>query len=221
MRYPNEAIRMQDVTLINWSDEWSRESAVIIYLLRDPRTGEPAYLGRSMKGLKSAIGHWRHDHIMGSKRPVNVWLVELMDEGLIPQVEVVEVLNDGWKRTHTTIEDNRLDGELRELERAHIKRFRRLGFDMKNVTDGGERGARREFKKRKQTKFGPKPDGGYYGVSTRRPRRDGSSRYRVTLYSGKFRRHEFVDGFEEAVELRKKWEAEARALGGVSPQHND
>jgi DNA-binding XRE family transcriptional regulator len=61
-------------------------SQFLIYGLRDPRTDEYRYIGKSSSGLIRAQSHLTYSHNEG----VNLWVHELRGENLLPFVDVFE-----------------------------------------------------------------------------------------------------------------------------------
>lgn len=96
-------------------------ASVYIYSLIDPRDDEVKYVGKT-KDLAERL----KSHLKDAKRsntPKNAWLLKLRRLGLKPQVEVLEEVAES-------------DWEL--AERRWIRKFRREGCFLKNVSDGGE-----------------------------------------------------------------------------------
>jgi DNA-binding XRE family transcriptional regulator len=58
----------------------------LIYGLRCPKTDEYRYIGKSSSGLRRAKSHLTFSH----NESVNVWVMELRDDGLAPLIDVLE-----------------------------------------------------------------------------------------------------------------------------------
>lgn len=86
-----------------------------IYGLVDPETQELRYVGKTRVGMKRALA----EH---SARCRN-WIRKLKRRGLVQEVVVLEETD-----------------ELDEAERRLISLFRRLGYSLTNIADGGEGG---------------------------------------------------------------------------------
>lgn len=67
----------------------------LIYSLRDPRTDEIRYIGKSTSGLQRPLVHFKHSH----NKKVNDWMTELRNENLIPHIDILEELSE-WKYLH-------------------------------------------------------------------------------------------------------------------------
>jgi group I intron endonuclease len=99
-------------------------SKFLIYALCEPDTGAIRYIGKSSSGLKRARAHEYAGNLKRSKGLCRNWIVSLHNKGLRPLAEVVEY--------HTNHAD------LIEAEKFYISYFRSLGFNLTNMTDGGE-----------------------------------------------------------------------------------
>lgn len=96
----------------------------VVYGLYDPRTNELRYVGKTTYGVYRRMrGHYRSARI-GRNTYVAHWLTNLRRDGLAPTVRILdtclfpELLND--------------------LERDWIRRARKQGARLTNLTDGGE-----------------------------------------------------------------------------------
>jgi hypothetical protein len=93
-----------------------------IYAFRDPRTGEARYVGVACD-MRKRFAHHKHLALHGDQTHKATWLRSLFAEGLIPDVDILEVVPaDAWM----------------EAERKWISHFRAEGCDLTNLTDGGE-----------------------------------------------------------------------------------
>jgi len=96
----------------------------LIYALLDPDTKDIRYVGKTRKGLRQRLG----DHISLAQRGKGTykynWIRELMSHGRIPEIVILEVVPDGedWKA----------------YEQKWIGRGRESGWQLTNLTDGGE-----------------------------------------------------------------------------------
>jgi DNA-binding XRE family transcriptional regulator len=87
----------------------------IIYGLKDPRTDEYKYVGKSVNGIKRAESHLAHSH----NPLVNEWINELKTENYLPEVIILEnVVN--WT-------------ELIDKEKYWIGKLLNENFDLYNV----------------------------------------------------------------------------------------
>jgi DNA-binding XRE family transcriptional regulator len=87
----------------------------IIYGLKDPRTDEIKYVGKSMQGIKRAKSHLVHSH----NPLVNEWINELKMDNYLPDVIILEnVLN--WT-------------ELLDKEKYWIGKLLDEDFDLFNI----------------------------------------------------------------------------------------
>jgi hypothetical protein len=94
----------------------------LIYLLRDPRSGEPRYVGKSTSGI-----HRPRAHIVSPscKQPyLYNWVNSLKSVGMEPEILVIE------RVPHPMF--------LPELEKYWIATLRQSGYRLVNLTDGGE-----------------------------------------------------------------------------------
>lgn len=95
-----------------------------IYDLRDPRTGEVRYVGKTVLPLSRRLT----SHISAAKgrshRRVCRWIRSLLDVGLVPMIHALEVVPAG--------------GDWAEREAHFIGFYRSRGCDLTNHTDGGE-----------------------------------------------------------------------------------
>jgi DNA-binding XRE family transcriptional regulator len=62
----------------------------IIYGLKDPRTDEYKYVGKSTNGIERANSHLTHSH----NPLVNEWIIELKTDNYVPFVVVLENVSD-------------------------------------------------------------------------------------------------------------------------------
>jgi group I intron endonuclease len=95
---------------------------ITLYQLRDPRTNEIRYVGKTVN-LKE---RWRR-HIRDAKQGKtslhrSAWIKQLLDLGFKPILEEIEIVTQS---------------EWQERERYWIKEYRSRGYDLTNVCDGG------------------------------------------------------------------------------------
>jgi hypothetical protein len=93
----------------------------LIYVLVDPRSGLPRYIGRSSCGIRRLAQHLKYattEHTYKSR-----WICGLLSQGLAPTIQVIEVCPDS--------------SSLSDLERKWIAKYRADGHQLTNLTDGG------------------------------------------------------------------------------------
>lgn len=95
--------------------------ATRIYVLRDPRTNEVRYVGKTVKSLAERLsGHINHAGRV--KSPRGSWIISLAQQGLTPIIEEIEVAGDNWA----------------DRERYWIAHYRSTTGKLTNICDGGE-----------------------------------------------------------------------------------
>lgn len=94
---------------------------ISIYVLLDPVTGEPRYVGLT-RNLPRRISQYRYK---AHSSRLDRWVKKLKREGMFPVPRLIETTDDPDRATH--------------VERRWIRRLRRR-FDLMNHTDGGEIG---------------------------------------------------------------------------------
>lgn len=95
--------------------------ATKIYVLRDPRTNEIRYVGKTVKPLNDRLA----SHINDSKTKKSHrgrWIASLLKIGLSPIIEMIETCGDNWA----------------ERERFWIAHYRAATEKLTNECDGGE-----------------------------------------------------------------------------------
>lgn len=91
-----------------------------IYSLIDPITNEIKYIGKADKPFKRYKSHIR---IKNTKKRKDAWIKSLLDQGLKPKVEIIdEIPETEWKF----------------WEKYWISQFLTWGFNLYNLTEGGE-----------------------------------------------------------------------------------
>lgn len=99
----------------------------LIYILIDPKTNLVRYVGQTSKKLEKRLS----SHINKAKNTPNktthknTWIKSLISENLKPIIELVEVVSDS---------------EWKEKEKYYIKKYKELGFDLLNLSEGGDSG---------------------------------------------------------------------------------
>lgn len=107
-----------------WSSMYEPESNFIVYGLVDPRTGDLRYVGKSSIGMKRPR---EHQIACGRKAKTHnaKWLRELWADGeRVPMVLVLEECDS--------------DAQVLAREIVLIALFREAGFNLTNITDGGD-----------------------------------------------------------------------------------
>ena len=108
-----------------------------IYTLNHPLTNEIRYVGQTCQELKSRLK--KHLYCINNKKDRSHrrnWIKSLLDMNLCPKIVLIE---------------ENLDKEKCDiLEKEYIKKFKELGLNLLNMTDGGEGSI--GFKHTKETK---------------------------------------------------------------------
>ncbi len=117
---------------------------VSIYSLSDPRSGAVRYIGKTNNNLTTRLtGHIKDVKRCSHKNAQ--WINGLLKHGLKPIIDLVDTVpEENWQ----------------EEESFYINYFKYLGFNLLNMTDGGESGTGRVLKDdpyffRKQLKDNP------------------------------------------------------------------
>ncbi len=94
---------------------------VYIYSLKDPRDYQIKYIGKASdvnKRYKQHIENYTNQKSLKSS-----WVLSILRSGLLPILEIVEICDESkWQ----------------EREQYWIKYYKELGFDLKNMTNGGD-----------------------------------------------------------------------------------
>jgi hypothetical protein len=99
---------------------------MIVYVLLDPRTHEPRYVGKSFRSAHRRLRRHLAPCYLKGKNHKERWVRLLLKADLEPVIEVLE------KCCSAT--------ELKEAERFHIAYLRGLGARLTNTTPGGDGG---------------------------------------------------------------------------------
>jgi len=97
----------------------------IIYTLSDPITKEVKYIGKTKSSLKYRLSQHIHDSLNnGTGTHKKAWIKGLLLKGLLPSIEILDVvkINMCWKN----------------LEQYWIAQFKAWGYDLVNMTAGGD-----------------------------------------------------------------------------------
>lgn len=99
---------------------------IIIYTLADPNTGEIKYVGKTSKTLEERIvTHIRDAKYKQQSNKRLSWIKKLLNNNLIPKIEEIEIIDEKFGN---------------EIEIYWISQFRAWGFNLKNMTEGGDGG---------------------------------------------------------------------------------
>lgn len=92
-----------------------------IYVLIDPRNNDVRYVGRTIQTLDNRLK--KHLRAIYKSHRVN-WIKSLTLEKVIPIIELICEVNDFE--------------ECKKMERFYIDKYRKDGYDLVNMTDGGD-----------------------------------------------------------------------------------
>lgn len=98
-------------------------SKYLVYALKDPRTQEIRYIGKSSIGLKRPKKH-KNSSELKKKTHKTYWIKSLISLGLMYEIEVLEECSS--------------EEQVMQQEMYWIKFHRDIGTDLTNLTDGGE-----------------------------------------------------------------------------------
>jgi hypothetical protein len=93
-----------------------------IYVLKDPRTDEIRYVGKTVKTLQGRLNVHMSNARSGHLRHCARWIRGLLLVGLQPVIEEIELVTDDWGRR----------------ERFWISHYKAAGCNLTNHTEGGE-----------------------------------------------------------------------------------
>lgn len=100
-----------------------QENKYLIYALKDPRTNEIRYVGKSSSGMHRPKQHMT-PHSLKKNDHKNNWIKVLLSLDLSPVIEILEILGDAVN--------------LYERERHYVAHYKALNCNLTNLTDGGE-----------------------------------------------------------------------------------
>jgi hypothetical protein len=106
-----------------WVEPAGRMREHTLYALRDPRTQEVRYIGKTVNPKERLKGHLASARL-GHPQHIHRWIRRLLTDGLKPQWEVLEVVIGNVAAC--------------ERERALIAEFKSVGARLVNSTIGGE-----------------------------------------------------------------------------------
>lgn len=100
----------------------------LIYTLIDPKTNLVRYVGQTTKKLEQRLSAHINKAKNSSNKTThkNTWIKSLINENLRPIIKLVEVVSDD---------------EWKEKEKYYIKKYKEFGFDLLNLSEGGDSGS--------------------------------------------------------------------------------
>lgn len=123
----------------------------LIYGLLDPRTNEVRYVGKSTYGLERPKKHQRKSILKRDHK--SNWLRQLFDVGLTCLIVVLEELHDGQ--------------DINERETSWIAYGRSLGWNLTNLTIGGDGSSGYRLSEEQKEKIGAAHRGKIVSPATR------------------------------------------------------
>lgn len=96
---------------------------ILIYKLIDPRTNEIRYVGKTKNSLRKRLYEYLTKRNLTAKTHKNNWIKQLLNEGIKPIIETLEIVN----------EQNWIEREI-----YHIKKLKSDSVNLTNTTDGGD-----------------------------------------------------------------------------------
>lgn len=93
-----------------------------IYVLTDPRTGQPRYVGKTDNPKRRLAFHLRDKDVCHRTN----WIKELVSLGLKPTLDIIETVAP--------------DASWEDRERYWIAQYRLMGYNLTNSTNGGDQG---------------------------------------------------------------------------------
>lgn len=94
-----------------------------IYALADPVTGIVKYIGKTRSTLKQRLCAHQTPQALSKRTPKTSWIKSLQDRGLKPEIFLIDEVDEvGWEF----------------WECYWIAQFKSWGFELKNMTSGGE-----------------------------------------------------------------------------------
>lgn len=98
-------------------------SKYLVYALKDPRTQEIRYIGKSTSGMRRVLQH-KNSSSLKKISHKNNWIKSLLDSGLMYQIEILQNCSS--------------NEETLQAEMYWIKFHKEAGANLTNLTDGGE-----------------------------------------------------------------------------------
>lgn len=97
---------------------------IYIYTLTDPRTNEVRYIGKTVKKLENRLyEHIKDSERRSARRKSVQWIRGLIKNGFAPKIDLIDIATkDNWE----------------EEEKFYITYFKFLGFNLLNMTEGGD-----------------------------------------------------------------------------------
>jgi group I intron endonuclease len=121
----------------------------IIYSLKCPFTNEVHYIGKSEQGMLRPLSHISNSH----SDKINEWVGELKQLGYVPNVEICE---------YVPLEEN-----ITEREKYWIKHVKENGYQLTNMTDGGDGNNNQVFNEETREKHRIRMTGKVFSEKTR------------------------------------------------------
>lgn len=100
------------------------DRSIFVYGLKDPRTGEIRYIGKSTTGMRRPLDHTKPSYLAKDDTHKGRWLKQLVSSGLFPEVVILAKCSDKT--------------EVLKLEVECIAKYRAMGVPLTNLTDGGD-----------------------------------------------------------------------------------
>lgn len=98
-------------------------SKYLVYALKDPKTQEIRYIGKSTSGMRRALQH-KDSSSLKKISHKNNWIKSLLESGLMYQIEILQNCSS--------------NEETLQAEMYWIKFHKEKGTNLTNLTDGGE-----------------------------------------------------------------------------------
>lgn len=97
--------------------------ATSIYVLRDPRTQEVRYVGKTVRDLRHRLAMHIRSAQRGARRHSSNWIRSLLNNGIAPEIKEIEVAYENWAAR----------------EKYWIAYYRKMSPGrLTNLTDGGD-----------------------------------------------------------------------------------
>lgn len=101
------------------------DSLFLTYGLRDPRTQLIRYIGKSSSGLNRPNCHRKPSFYLNSTTRLANWCKNMAAAGAMYEIAILQFCRTNGE-------------ELEDAERSWIRLFRQDGYDLTNLTDGGD-----------------------------------------------------------------------------------